>query len=112
MADAGTPTFFSSSETAAAIAASWPVTPSTERNRIRWSSAAFTSTGGGLVVLMVWFLFCLWTRCFRLQFIRPDFVGVASSLPHNQGLDASRVKFPRGDRVHTRQRRAGSKEQA
>ena len=53
MADAGTPTFLSSSETAAAISASWPVTPSTERNFIRWSSAAFTSTDDVAVLMLV-----------------------------------------------------------
>ena len=52
IAEAGTPTFFSASLTAAAIVASWPVTPSTERNRIRCSSAAATSRGTA-VLLMV-----------------------------------------------------------
>src|SRR5262249_40164494 len=55
MAEAGTPTFFSSSQTALPIAFSWPESPSTARKRIKWSSAAFTSTGG-LVLLMVLFL--------------------------------------------------------
>ena len=35
IAEAGTPAVFSASLTAAAMLASWPVTPSTERNRIR-----------------------------------------------------------------------------
>ncbi len=63
MAEAGTPTFFSSSVTAAAIAASWPVTPSTARKRIRCSSAAFTSRG--MVV-------CSWRGSFlRTEYDRP-----------------------------------------
>jgi len=33
MADAGTPTFCNSSETASAMAFSWPVTPSTQRQQ-------------------------------------------------------------------------------
>ena len=60
MAEAGTPTVFSASLTAAAIAASWPVTPSTERNRIRCSSAAATSRG--IEVLLMMSIQCSWSR--------------------------------------------------
>ena len=52
MAEAGTPTVFSASLTAAAILASCPVTPSTERNRIRCSSAAATSRGIEVLLMM------------------------------------------------------------
>ena len=42
------------------MAASWPVTPSTARNFIRWPSAAFTSTGGVLLMFVLPFsLYCL-----------------------------------------------------
>ena len=52
MADSGTPTAFKASITAAAILASWPVTPSTDRKRIKWSSAAATLSGIWLLLMV------------------------------------------------------------
>src|SRR5829696_5679311 len=52
IADAGTPTSFSASLTAAAMLASCPVTPSTERKRIRCASAAATSRGTEVLVIV------------------------------------------------------------
>ncbi len=52
IAEAGTPAATRASLTAAAIAASWPVTPSTSRNLSRCCSAASTSNGIGVAVII------------------------------------------------------------
>src|SRR5262249_18397381 len=99
IAEAGTPTACSSSDTAFAIAASWPVTPSTAKNFIRCASAAFTSNRSELL-LMLSLPFCIQRRVMRhaervLRFLS------ANSITASRVISA---RFPQTDRSHHEQR--------